>query len=56
MIKRKDQKEEPRLCRACGVPLMTKPEEHIGVHIACVQNANVQSLKTLPRPRYGTSK
>lgn len=42
---------EPALCKVCGIPLISKTEAKIGVHVRCVF-IRQQSKVTIPRPRY----
>lgn len=43
-----------RLCRHCGVSLMTGAEWRLGIHIWCVHNLNqTVAAASIPRPRYG---
>ena len=46
--------ESAPLCKACGIPLLTKAESAIGCHVRCVFEQNMKTTKTnIPRPRYG---
>lgn len=48
------ERAEP-LCRCCGIPLLSKAEAAIGVHIRCVQDIKLRAVRTtIPRPGYGT--
>ena len=43
-----------RLCRHCGMPLMTSPEWRLGIHIWCVYHIDQRAkLHSISRPRYG---
>lgn len=42
------------LCRVCGIPLLSKAEAAIGVHIRCVHELNLKNTRNIPRPAYGS--
>lgn len=41
-----------RLCRKCGVPLITNAEDKLGIHISCVAEIRFRR-KPIPGPAYG---
>jgi hypothetical protein len=48
-----------RRCKVCGIYLTSPAEDKIGVHIHCVQAANIRAARLSPiltiRPRYGSN-
>ena len=42
------------ICNVCGIPLLTKTEAKIGVHVSCVQEVNIRPSLRIPSARYGT--
>lgn len=44
------------LCRVCGVPIASRTESKIGVHISCVQETRLRKVHRIPRPLYGSQR
>lgn len=55
-IARMATKEKPLVCRVCFIPLVTKAEMKMGIHIWCVYEKSVARPQPMPRPRYGKSR
>lgn len=63
MTQHSDRRAERRMltemqimCNVCGIPLLTRTEAKIGVHVSCVQEVNIRPSHHIPSARYGTQR